>query len=243
MGLLILGTYHVALGTGDGPAADHSDAIPPRFTKPEAYGHGDWRLKRLAELNEIDRRGGIDLVFLGDSITQGWTGAGKQVWDRYYARRHAANFGMDADRAQHVLWRIEQGHFERIHPKVVVLLIGTNNASHGETAQEIAAGVEAVVQRLREKVPESKLLLLAILPAGERPDNPQRMKAAAANAVLRTVAGGRMVRYLDIGDRFVNRDGRISQDLMPDFLHLSPRGYEVWADAIEPALRELLGEP
>jgi beta-glucosidase len=243
MSLLVHGTCHVEPGTGDSLAADHSDTIPSRFTMPEAYGDRDWRLKRLAELNEIARRGGIDLVFLGDSITQGWNGAGKQVWAKYYARRRAANFGMDADRAQHVLWRIEQGHFERIRPKVVILLIGTNNASNGETAQEIADGVEAVVRRLRAKIPESKLLLLAIFPAGEQPDNPQRMKAAAANVVLRTIADGRMVRYLDIGDRFMNRDGTIPQNLMPDFLHLSPDGYEVWAEAIEPALQEMLGEP
>lgn len=243
IGLLILGACTVEPHIDDDRTAEHSATIPSRFTMPEAYGNGDWRLERLAELNEVARRGNIDLLFLGDSITQGWNGAGKQVWDRYYARRCAANFGMDADRAQQVLWRIEQGHFEQIHPKAIVLLIGTNNASSGETAQEIAAGVVAVVHRLREKAPESKILLLAIFPAGERPDNPRRMRAAAANAAVRTIADGRMVRYLDIGDRFMNPDGTISKELMPDFLHLSPHGYELWAEAIEPAVQDLLGEP
>ncbi|WHZ22686.1 MAG: hypothetical protein OJF47_001798 [Nitrospira sp.] len=243
IGLIVLGTWTVESRSDDHHAVGQSGTISSKPTTPEAYHKEDWRLERLAELNEVARRGNIDLLFLGDSITQGWKKAGKHVWDRYYARRRAANFGMDADRAQHVLWRIEQGHFERIHPKAVVLLIGTNNASSGETAQEIAAGVMAVVYTLREKIPESRILLLAIFPAGERPDNPQRMRIAAANAAVRSIADGRMVRYLDIGNRFMNPDGTIPQSLMPDFLHLSPRGYEVWAEAIEPAVQELMGEP
>ena len=122
------------------------------------------------------------------------------------------------------------------------MLIGDNNSIAGEPAQEIADGVMAVVQKLREKVPESKILLLAIFPSGERADNPQRVRAMAANAIFRKVADGRLIRYLDIGDRFTNRDGTISKVIMPDFDHLSPSGFGLWAEAIEPVVKDLLGE-
>src|SRR5215510_12163580 len=181
--------------------------------------------RRHAELNEIARRGDIDLVFLGDSRTQRWEEAGREVWDKYYATRKAANFGSDGDTTEHVLWRIEHGNFEGIHPKAIILEIGGNNSIAGEPAQEIADGVMTVVQKLREKVPESKILLLAIFPSGERPEDPQRVTAMAANAIFQKVADGRMIRYLDIGDRFTNRDGTISRIIMPDFEHLSPSGF------------------
>lgn len=219
----------------------HSATIPSKQTAAWAYKNGDWQLRRHAEFNEIAQRGNIDLVFLGDSITQGWEDV-REVWDNYYSRRKAANFGMNGDRTQQVLWRIEHGNFEGIHPKAIILLIGTNNSAAGNTAQEIADGVMAVVQKLRDKVPESKILLLATFPRGERHDNPQRVRVLAANTILQKVADGRMVRYVDIGDRFTNRDGTISQESMPDFLHLSLRGYRLWADAIEPVVKDLMGE-
>ncbi len=234
MGLLVLGACD------RGPSTEGNTA--PKHSASRAYKNGSWQLRRHAELNALARRGDIDLVFLGDSITQLWTEAGREVWNKYYGRRKAANFGMSGDRTQHVLWRIEQGNFDGIHPKAIVLLIGDNNSIDGEPAQEIADGVMAVVHKLREKVPESKILLLAIFPSGERPDNPQRMRAMAANAILRKVAEDRMIRYLDIGDRFTNRDGTISKVIMPDFDHLSPRGFELWAEAIEPVVKDLMGE-
>lgn len=240
--LLVFGAGTTSASTEDNTVSKHSLTIPSKQATPSAYKSGAWQLRRLAEFNEIARRGNIDLVFLGDSITQGWEDAGKEVWDTYYSGRHAANFGMNSDHTQHVLWRIDHGNFEGIHPKTIIILIGINNSSAGDPAQEIAAGVVAIVQKLREKTPESKILLLAIFPSGEQPDNPQRMRAIAANTIFQKVADGRMIRYVDIGDRLVNRDGTISQKVMPDFLHLSPRGYGLWAEAIEPVMKDLLGE-
>ena len=231
MGLLVFGA-----------CGQHSATIPSTQTASGAYEKGSWQLRRHAELNEIARRGHIDLVFLGDSITQKWEDVGREIWDNYYSRRKAVNFGMGGDRTQHVLWRIEHGNFEGIHPKAIIILIGINNSNSGNTAQEIADGVMAVVQKLREKVPESKILLLAILPSEERAENPQRVRAIAANAIFQKVADGRMIRYLDIGDRFTNQDGTISKEIMPDFLHLGPRGFELWAEAIEPVVKDLMGE-
>jgi beta-glucosidase len=241
VGLLMCAACDRGPSTESHPPSSQSATTPSTRT-PLPYGYGAWQLRRHAEINEIARRGDIDLVFLGDSITQRWSEAGREVWRSYYGRRKAANFGMDADRTQHVLWRIEHGNFDGIHPKAIVLLIGDNNSIDGNTPQDIADRVVAVVQKLREKVPESTILLLAIFPSGERPDHPQRVRAMAANAIFRNAADGRMVRYLDIGERFTNRDGTISKVIMPDFDHFSAEGYRLWAEAIEPAVRELLGE-
>jgi lysophospholipase L1-like esterase len=242
MGLLMFGPCDHSESTEDSTAPKDSAAIPSKRPVSWAYETDGWQLRRHAELNKIARRGDIDLVFLGDSITQRWQEAGREVWDKYYARRKAANFGMDGDHTQHVLWRIEHGNFEGIHPKAIIILIGDNNSIAGEPAQEIADGVIAVVRKIREKVPESKILLLAIFPSGERRENPQRVRSIAANTIFRKVADGRMIRYLDIGDRFTKRDGTISKIIMPDFDHLSPSGYGLWADAIEPVVKDLLGE-
>ena len=235
------GVLAINTATEGNTGPKHSATIPSKQTASWVYKNGDWRLRRHAGLNELAQRGNIDLVFLGDSITQRWEDV-KEVWDRYYATRKGANFGMAADRTQHVLWRINHGNFEGIHPKVIIILIGINNSFAGDTAQEIADGVMAIVHKLREKVPESKILLLAIFPCGERPENQVRVRAIAANNIFKKVADGRMIRYVDIGDRFTNRDGTISQEIMPDFLHLSPRGYELWAEAIEPVVKDLLRE-
>jgi lysophospholipase L1-like esterase len=200
-------------------------------------------MKRHESYLERARKGDVDLLFLGDSITQGWSSA-KGVWDRYYGPRKAANFGIGGDRTQHVLWRIENGELDGISPKVVVLMIGTNN-SRDDPADAIAEGVEAIVKDLREKLPRAKVLLLGVFPRGEKPDsNPAREKLAAVNERIKKLDdGGKTVKYLDIGGRFLNEDGTISKEIMPDFLHLSGKGYRIWADAMEPTLWSLLDEP
>jgi lysophospholipase L1-like esterase len=185
---------------------------------------------------ERAREGNIDLLFLGDSITQGW--ANNEVWRRFYAPRNAANFGIGGDRTEHVLWRLEHGEVEGIHPKVVVLMIGTNN-SGSNTAEAIANGVTAIVKSLREKLPETKILLLGVFPRGEKPGS-IRDKLAAVNERISKLDDGKTVKYLDIGKSFLQEDGTIARDVMPDFLHLSPKGYRIWADAMEPTLQAML---
>jgi N-acetylglucosamine-6-sulfatase len=188
-----------------------------------------------------------DLVFLGDSTTEGWTGAGATVWARRYARRRAAALGFAGAGASTVAARIEEGALDGLSPKLVVLLVGTNDTNGDRTrgrsasARQIADGVLGVVARIRGKLPEAKILLLAIFPRDEGP-SPRRNKIAEANRLLAEGADGKNVRFLDLGARFLDKDGKISRDDMPDFVHLSPRGYEIWAEAIEPAVRELLGE-
>lgn len=181
-----------------------------------------------------------ELVFIGDSITQGWEGEGKDVWSRFYAPRHAINLGIGGDRTQHVLWRLDHGNLKGLRPKAAVVMIGTNN-SNGEdnTVAEIAEGVAAIVSKLRASLPDTRVLLLAIFPRGEKP-NAQRGKLCQINQVLQKLDDGTNVVFLDLGHRFLDSDGTLPKEIMPDFLHLSPAGYRIWAEAMEPKLASLL---
>jgi lysophospholipase L1-like esterase len=192
------------------------------------------------------RKGGIDILFLGDSITDGWRNKGLNVWNKYYAPRHAANFGIGGDRTQHVLWRMEKGELDGIKPKVVVLMIGTNNTGKENdtgkirnTVPETIAGVQAVVKELRVKLPDSKILLLAIFPRGTLND-PQRAQVTLINTVIARLDDGRRVKFLDIGPKFLEADGTLPKSIMPDLLHPNEQGYQIWADAMGPALDEML---
>lgn len=191
-------------------------------------------------------RGSIPVLFLGDSITDFWASAdphrgGKSVWERELAPLGAVNFGIGADRTQHVLWRIEHGELEGISPRTVVLLIGTNNlgferdhpAVRRNTTAEAIAGITAVVTELRSRLPASKLILMGLLPRGERND-PIRQQIAATNAALLRLAKtdpGR-IEWLDLGPSFLRPDGSVDPDLLPDLLHPSVQGYAIWASAL-----------
>lgn len=201
---------------------------------------GGWMM-RHASFNERVKQGNADLLFIGDSITQGWERAGKAVWDEYYAKRNAVNLGIGGDRTQHVLWRLDNGNIEGIKPKLAVLMIGTNN-SGTNTSEQIAAGVKAIVEKLRTKLPETKVLILAIFPRGENPSDPKRQVNEGANAFIKPLADNSMVHYLDIGPKFLAADGTLSREVMPDLLHLNEASYRTWAESIEPKLKELLGE-
>jgi lysophospholipase L1-like esterase len=208
----------------------------------------NWIKNRHEKLNDEvkKRRDEIKLLFIGDSITDAWSGgekdAGREQWEKRFARRGAVNLGISGDRTQHVLWRLENGNLEGLKPKAAVLMIGTNNSNGKDhSAEEIADGIKAIVAKLRKELPETKILLLAIFPRGAKP-NPQREKNAQASKLASEVADGKMVHYLDIGEKFLADDGTLTKEIMPDLLHLSPKGYEIWADAIEPKVAELMGE-
>jgi lysophospholipase L1-like esterase len=209
-------------------------------TRPEPR-EGQW-MKLHEEFVDRARQGGVDLLFLGDSITRGWDnrspGGPRGIWERFYAPRRPANFGIGGDRTQHVLWRLDHGELDGISPKVVVLMIGTNNIN-ADTPAEITEGVAAVVKKIREKTPEAKVLLLAVFPRRPNPDA-VRDRVKAVNDRIAKLDDGKTVKYLDIGPRFVKDDGTISREVMPDFLHLSRKGYRIWAEAMEPTLWSML---
>jgi lysophospholipase L1-like esterase len=212
---------------------------PPSTLVPEPRP-GQW-MTRHNSFNERVKQGNVDLIMIGDSITQGWEGAGKEAWQKYYDKRNAVNLGIGGDRTQHVLWRLDNGNVEGISPKLAVLMIGTNNSNGNDnTAEEIGAGIEAIVKKLRAKLPQTKVLILAVFPRGAMP-NPQREKNAKASEIASKLADDKMVFYQDIGPKFLGPDGSLSKDIMPDLLHLSPQGYEIWAASIEPNVAKLMG--
>lgn len=186
--------------------------------------------------------GPINVLFLGDSITQGWDGAGKATWEKSFAPLNAANFGIGGDMTPQVLWRITEGkELEGVSPKAVVLMIGTNNFGLGNhSPEDVTKGVTAIVNTLKAKLPKAKILLLAIFPRDAQPGTPFRQKIATVNAQLARLDDGQTVRFLDLGPKFLDAEGNLSKEIMPDYLHLSPRGYEIWADAIQSPLAEML---
>ena len=187
------------------------------------------------------KEGPIGVLFLGDSITEGW-GKAKKVWDEHYGKDHPANFGISGDQTQHVLWRIDNGELDGISPKVVVLMIGTNNKLYPK--EQILAGVEKVVSEIHEKLPDSKLLLLAIFPRGANPADKSvaeiREKLTFVNEALAKLDDGAKTRYLDIGPKFLDADGKLPKEIMPDALHPNEKGYQIWADAMQPLLDEMM---
>lgn len=203
-----------------------------------AHREGGW-MDLHKKFLERTKQGNVDLLFLGDSITQGWND--NSVWQRHYGPRNAANYGIGGDQTQHVLWRLQNGEIDGISPKLVVLMIGTNNAG-ANTAEEIATGIKAIVATLREKLPEAKVLLLGVFPREAKP-GPARAKLTEVNNIISKLDDQKHVYYLDIGKSFLNEDGSIPKEIMPDYLHLSNRGYQIWADAIEPTIWKLLDEP
>ncbi len=187
----------------------------------------------------IAKEGTAELVFLGDSITAGWNSK-KDIWETAFGKYKPANFGIGGDRTQHVLWRIENGELEGIKPKGVVLMIGTNN-SGSDSAEGIAKGITKIVATIRDKQPQAKILLLAVFPRGEKASpNPGREKLAQVNTMIAKLDDGKHVHYLDIGPKFLQEDASISKEIMPDYLHLSAAGYQIWADAIEAKLATLM---
>jgi lysophospholipase L1-like esterase len=209
--------------------------------------------KRHESFNEIARKGEAQLVFLGDSITHGWDGKGKAVWEQIWAPLKAANFGIGGDRTEHVLWRIDHGNFDGIKPKEIVLMIGTNNTGHQGrpqaeldgavyqcSAQQTADGIKAILAKLQQKCPEAKILLLAIFPRGADKEDRLRQQNEATNALVKGLADDKKVFFMDIGGKFLDADGTLPKSIMPDLLHPNEKGYQIWSEAIEAKVKELL---
>ena len=213
------------------------DVAAPKFGKDGEVNPGF--LSAHEKFVKVAQEGTAELVFLGDSITAGW-GSKKSIWETAFGKYKPANFGIGGDRTQHVLWRITNGELDGIKPKAVVLMIGTNN-SGTDSAEGIADGIKVIVETIRSKQPQAKILLLAVFPRGEKASpNPGRDKLNQVNAIIAKLHDGKNIHFLDIGSKFLQPDGSILIDDMPDFLHLSEAGYQIWADAIGPKLTELM---
>jgi len=192
-----------------------------------------------------DNPGPCDVVFIGDSITQGWEGAGKNVWAKFYGNRKCLNFGVGGDRTEHVLWRFEHGQLDGLKPKAAVLMIGTNNSNKNKDGTEqyseleILEGVQAIVKQIRTRLPDTKLIVLGIFPR-YKTFSTQRGKVLQVNQALEKLADNKDIFYIDFGSQLIESDGSITPEMMKDALHPGEKGYQIWAEAIEPKLKELL---
>lgn len=200
--------------------------------------------QKLAENRKLLAEGrNPQVVFIGDSITEGWEKSGQAVWKQYYDKYNGVALGFGGDHTENVLWRLQHGEVDGIAPKVAVLMIGTNNTGdRQDEPQATAAGVKAIIGELRRRLPRTKILLLAIFPRDEQPTAFQRRLNNSINAIIAGYADGKDVYFADINSALLNSDGTLSRDVMPDLLHPGPKGYEIWARSIEPGLQKLLAE-
>ncbi len=212
----------------------------PWSAAPRPWNTAKWLAQHDAFVARA-REGRIDVLFLGDSITENFAKRGKDAWNRDIAPLGTvADFGISGDRTQFVLWRARNGELDRTGARVVVLMIGTNNLASA-TPESVARGVAAIVDTVRAKLPNAIVVLNALLPRGA-PGDPVRANLADVNARIAAFADGTHVRWLDAGAGFLGANGTIAGTLMPDRLHPSAAGYDVWAAALRPVLLDALSK-
>jgi lysophospholipase L1-like esterase len=223
------------------PPAPAEEVILPACMKPAPRTDEAGEARQRQVLDRVrDAKASVPVVFIGDSITQGWEGAGAASWREHFEPFGTLNLGVGGDRTEHVLWRLEQAPLADLHPQVVVLMIGTNNASTGrDSGTLIARGVHAIVDKVVAQCPATEVLVLDIPPRGQV-INPLRGLVLQVNQALAAGPWPDRVTFLRVADGFVRGDGTIDEAIMPDFLHLSAEGYRQWAAAIAPAVRERL---
>ena len=209
------------------------------------------------QLIEKARRGGIDVYFVGDSITRRWGTSDAAYrdfydnWRRNFFGWNAANFGWGADTVQNILWRVSNGEFDGVRPKIIVLLAGTNNVGNAPrdgvdsaVVNEVAEGTRAIISVMRAKAPDATIVITGVTPRRDRNGGTTEMPTIdAINRRLASFEDGVQVRYVDINGRLANRDGVLVEGVTVDGLHLSVAGYQIWADALKPLFTEILGPP
>lgn len=201
-----------------------------------------WMPRHEKKLQDIKSRK-IDLVFIGDSITEGWEKSGAPVWEKFYAKRNAIALGFGGDHTENILWRLQHGEVDGLNPKVAVLMFGTNNTGHRhEEPALIARGIKRDIDELQTRLPHTKILLLAIFPRDEKPDGGARVNNEKVNAQIASFADNQHIFFLNINKVFLDEQGVLSKNIMPDLLHPNEKGYEIWASNMEPTLKQLLGE-
>ena len=234
----------VRLKRAEGPDANLATRISTTPTpRPEPAA---W-MEKVDRHVALAKRGGWKVVLVGDSITDGWRSVGKKAWETVYPAHEPLNLGVIADKTENVLWRLDHGQLEGYHPKVFVVMIGTNNVGHRpphlESAEDTIAGVKAIVDRITRAAPEAKVILMGILPRGASPEDERRQRIAALNPQLRKLADEQRIHWLDLWSEFLQADGTLVPGLVaPDLLHLTEKGYEVWARAMQPLMIRLLSD-
>ncbi len=216
----------------------HADALTPSQRTDE---HA---VERRAFFMALPNRKTTRLVFLGDSITRRWV-ENLELWNKFFQRHDPVNLGVGSDATQNVIWRIQNGDIDGMDPRVLVLLIGANNAPTN-TGEEITAAVKKIIDIIRARMPKTRILLMAIFPRGPQKkgtlEDPFYMDVIRqANKGLAALADGKTIRFMDIGARFLGPDGEVDTSLLGDRLHPIAAGFQVWGEAIAPVIEEMMG--
>jgi N-acetylglucosamine-6-sulfatase len=210
-----------------GPAAPANIALAPG------------NLNRHRTFVEIANGAPVEMLWVGDSITDGWRNAGQPIWDQHWAPYKPANFGIGGDTTQGVLWRMQNGELEGYKAKLIVLMLGTNNINRNPN-DEIVDGDRLIVEEFKKRQPRAKVLILGIFPRAAQATDPYRASIKDINSKLAKLADNKQVFFMDIGDKFLTADGTLTTEIMPDGLHPNLRGYKIWADAISGRVKELM---
>jgi lysophospholipase L1-like esterase len=193
----------------------------------------------IERFQEINREAGArshTVVFLGDSLTRKWD---PSVWDQHFARLDALNAGVNGDRTEHLLWRVEHGNVQGQNPELVVLLIGTNDIGRNRPSQVIAEGVREILIALRAQLPATRILLLGVLPRSESSSSERRQQVKTLNQLIQNCADHQHVFYADIGGALLDNVARLARDISPDGVHLSEHGYRLLTARLEQELARL----
>ncbi|MEI6647108.1 MAG: GDSL-type esterase/lipase family protein [bacterium] len=183
-------------------------------------------------------------VFMGDSITHGWEGKGKKVYDQYFGDKKILNIATSGDRTENTIWVIDNVNWKKVNAKVAMLMIGTNNTGHRgidkETAEDTFDGIKVILEKMKEKSPTTKILMLAIFPRSAKDTDQPRVRNDKVNAMIAKLADDKRVFFLDINKKLLDTDGKtLTKEIMPDMLHPNEKGYVIWAEAVKVKLEEL----
>jgi len=201
-----------------------------------------WEERHQQKVKQAKEDGAnAQLVFVGDSITHSWENAGKAHYEKHFAKFKPLNLGFSGDHTSHVLWRIKNGEWpESVKPKVAVVMIGTNNTGHqqGQPAAETADGIKMIIDDIHDRSPDTQIVLHPIFPRGATPDNRLRKLNDEINTIIAEMGDREYVHILDLAPLFLDEDGNLPKDIMPDLLHPKDEGYRIWAEALTPKLKE-----
>jgi lysophospholipase L1-like esterase len=241
--LLCMVLVLVLAGCSRGPVSTHriQQVQTPQHvaTIAEERNGAKWWMKRNRELNAIGASNAASLVFFGDSIMEGWEHIGRKSLAIFSSKYPTAVMGMGGDGTQHALWRAEQGNFKHLRPRLVVIMIGTNNLG-SQSPLEIVDGVTAVVQAVNAVTPDSRILVLGLFPRGDDHAYRLREPIRQVNEGFSRLADHKTIFYRDFGALLLNPDGTAQREIQPDHLHLSRKGYRIWAEAMFPVVEELI---
>lgn len=234
---LLFAQILLACGPTTSPPSSPTSVQPkPRSVEYSWMSVERW-FRMHAEDVGIAAQGDVELLFVGDSITEGWP---EDLMAQYFAEYKPANFGIGGDQTDNVLWRLQNGSVGRLQPRVVSLLIGVNNFGlRGDAPADVVAGVEAVTAELQKAFPQAHIIVHGIFPYKQFADSPERAWVNEVNHNISALAADPRIHFLDIGASFLQPDGQISKEIMPDFLHLSEQGYQIWASELSPLLARL----